>query len=147
MMNFRLVRVARAALAFGWLLAACAPTPAPTPALTATALPPTSSPTAAPVATIRPPTPAPSPAATGLTLLATDTVIRLTWPAQPGARGYFVFRDGASQPLHTDALTTLTYEDIGLSNGRVYSYSVAIADAQGKPGSIFASGNAAPGRK
>lgn len=143
MTNLRSVRAKIAAFALALAMAACAPTPTPSP----TAPPPPPTPTVASTATPRPATPVPSPAATGLTLLATDTVIRLTWPAQPGARGYFVFRDGATQPLHADALTTLTYEDIGLTNGRVYSYSVAIADAQGKPGSIFASGNAAPGRK
>ncbi len=143
MTNLRSVRAKIAAFTLALAMAACAPTPTPSP--TAPPRPPT--PTVASTATPRPATPVPSPAATGLTLLATDTVIRLTWPAQPGARGYFVFRDGATQPLHADALTTLTYEDIGLTNGRVYSYSVAIADAQGKPGSIFASGNATPGRK
>lgn len=76
-----------------------------------------------------------------------DTVIRLTWPAQPGARGYFVFRDGAARPLNFEALTALAYDDIGLSNSRVYSYSVAVADAQGQPVRVFASGAAAPGRK
>ena len=144
MTYFRSVRAKFAAFTLALAMAACAPTPTPSPTVPP---PPTPTATVASTATPRPATPVPSPAATGLTLLATDTVIRLTWPAQPGARGYFVFRDGATQPLHPDALTTPTYEDIGLTNARVYSYSIAIADAQGKPGSIFASGNAAPGRK
>ena len=127
MTNLRSVRAKIAAFTLALAMAACAPTPTPSP--TAPPRPPT--PTVASTATPRPATPVPSPAATGLTLLATDTVIRLTWPAQPGARGYFVFRDGATQPLHADALTTLTYEDIGLTNEQIKKNLVFAGDKVG----------------
>jgi hypothetical protein len=61
-------------------------------------------------------------------------VIKLKWSAVSGATGYFVFRDGNEQPLNPRLLTETNYDDIGLTNGRTYTYTLAVADSSGKPG-------------
>jgi hypothetical protein len=65
---------------------------------------------------------------------AGDTVVTLTWQAAPGATGYFVYRDGARNPLNLKPITETRYQDIGLSDGRTYTYTVApvIGGAQGQ---------------
>ncbi len=65
---------------------------------------------------------------------AGDTEVTLTWPAMVGASGYFVYRDGNEAPLNAVAVMDTRFEDIGLTNGRVYSYAVAPADKDGRAG-------------
>lgn len=65
---------------------------------------------------------------------ASDTVVTLTWQPIQGATGYFVHRDGGRDPLNLKPITKTLYQDIGLSNGRTYTYTVApvIGGAEGK---------------
>jgi hypothetical protein len=70
----------------------------------------------------------------GLSAEVHDTVIKLTWQSMSGAAGYFVYRDGNEKPLNPKPIAETVYEDIGLTNGRSYTYTVAAADAAGQPG-------------
>lgn len=63
---------------------------------------------------------------------AGDTEVTLTWPAMAGASGYFVYRDGNEAPLNAAPVTNTRFEDIGLTNGRVYTYTVAPAGKDGR---------------
>jgi hypothetical protein len=63
-----------------------------------------------------------------------DTVITLSWPVNRDASGYFVYRDGDPTPVDTDPITSTTYEDIGLTNGRTYTYTVAPTNSNATPG-------------
>ena len=76
----------------------------------------------------------PTPTAPMLSLSAEslDTVVRLSWPDVPGARGYFVFRDAGSAALTSTPISTTTFLDIGLTNGRTYRYSITVVDAVGQ---------------
>jgi hypothetical protein len=56
---------------------------------------------------------------------AGDTVVTLTWQPVGGASSYSVHRDGGRDPLNARPLTETRYTDIGLTNGRVYTYTVA----------------------
>lgn len=73
-----------------------------------------------------------------------DTVITLTWQPVQGAVGYAIYRDGNSTPLNSAPITATSYSDIGLSNGRTYTYTVSIMDAGGKPGKSLAETKATP---
>ena len=75
---------------------------------------------------------------------AKDTVVTLTWTAVDGARGYFVYRDGSPDPLNAKPLTETTYQDIGLTNGRTYTYTVAPVGTDGEAGSASSPVEAAP---
>lgn len=61
-----------------------------------------------------------------------DTAIRLRWTPVPGAQGYLIYRDGYSEPLDAAPIQDTTYDDIGLTTGRVYSYTVAAVDPTGQ---------------
>jgi hypothetical protein len=56
---------------------------------------------------------------------AGDTVVTLTWEPFVDATGYFVHRDGGRDPLNVKAIAETRYMDMGLTNGRVYTYTVA----------------------
>ena len=73
-----------------------------------------------------------------------DTVIRLSWQAVPEAAGYFVYRDNAPAPLDPTPIAEAQYEDIGLSNGRTYTYTVAAVTPDGQIGPPSAPIQAAP---
>src|SRR5260221_3403585 len=63
---------------------------------------------------------------------ALDTVVKLSWSSVPSAAGYLVYRDGSQVPLNPKPMTVPAYEDIGLTNGRIYSHTVAAVDTSGK---------------
>lgn len=79
------------------------------------------------------PTPTPSPVTADLTLEAApnNTFITLTWSPIEGAAGYQLFRDGADRPLNAELITDTRYQDIGLTNGRTYTYRVVAVSADG----------------
>lgn len=63
-----------------------------------------------------------------------DTTIALTWTAPEGLEvvGYRVYRSGSKHPIHGQRpLTTPHYIDIGLSNGRAYTYLVRVVGPKG----------------
>jgi hypothetical protein len=120
-----------------WLVGCQAP-PTPAPAITATVPP---SPTAA-SATATPT--AAAPAVESLNTESADTVIRLSWQAVSGARGYFIYRDGNSNPLNPTSIADTRFEDIGLTNGRTYTYTVAAMNQDGQTGPRSAPIQAAP---
>jgi hypothetical protein len=62
-----------------------------------------------------------------------DTVVTLSWEPVAGAASYFIYRDGSNVPLNPTAIAETRYTDIGLSNGRTYTYTVGILNAAGKP--------------
>ncbi|MGB8644259.1 MAG: fibronectin type III domain-containing protein [Anaerolineae bacterium] len=92
------------------------------------------------------PIPAPAVSAAGLQIHAEarDTAITLTWTPVSGTGGYFVYRDGSPTPLNTQPITGTTFQDIGLTNGRTYTYTVAPAGPDGKAGAPSAPVQAAP---
>ena len=49
----------------------------------------------------------------------------LTWQPVQGATGYLVRRDNGRDPLNTRPVTATQYIDIGLTDGRAYTYTVA----------------------
>jgi hypothetical protein len=119
-------------------LAACGSSPA-------TKTPAPSQPTTLGAATSVPVTaPAMSAAGSKLSADAKDTVIVLTWTPVGGASGYFVYRDASPTPLNAKPLTGTTYQDIGLTNGRTYTYTVAPVGPDGKAGSPSAPVTAVP---
>ncbi len=96
-------------------------------------------PSAAPSATAAATAVAGTPVATpvaglGLSAQASDSVITLTWQPVAGARGYNVYRDGSSVPLNAVPLAETTYDDIGLTNGRTYTYTVIAVSQLGQLG-------------
>jgi len=80
----------------------------------------------------------------GVTAEALDTVIKLTWQPVPGASGYLVYRDGGTTPLNPKPVTSPTFKDIGLTNGRPYRYVVAATDGAGQPGQRLSEVHATP---
>lgn len=82
-----------------------------------------SGPTTTPVTQVTTATPI-SPAST-VKAEAGDTVVTLTWEPVGDATGYFVHRDGGRDPLNVKPIAETQYMDIGLTNGRVYTYTVA----------------------
>lgn len=84
------------------------------------------------------PTEAPTPtevsfgAPTGLTAIPGNTVITLNWDESSAAAGYLVYRDESEIPLNPEPLTVLAYQDIGLTNGRLYRYVVVAVDFAGE---------------
>ncbi|MGQ0644790.1 MAG: right-handed parallel beta-helix repeat-containing protein, partial [Elusimicrobiota bacterium] len=74
----------------------------------------------------------------GLSYSALDTQIRLSWTPSPDpdVTGYNVYRDGHARPLNFELIPqspgTLLFQDIGLTNGRLYSYAVSALDAAGQ---------------
>ena len=83
-------------------------------------------------------------AVANLQAVSADTVIQLSWQAAPGAGGYFVFRDQSSTPLNPTPIAESQYEDIGLTNGRTYTYTVAAVAPDGQIGPPSAPVQAAP---
>jgi fibronectin type 3 domain-containing protein len=81
-------------------------------------------------------TTAPSPAAVSQALTGEggDTTVTLRWQAIPGAASYNVYRDSSTTPLNADPLTATQYQDVGLTNGRIYTYTIAAVDPTGKEG-------------
>lgn len=69
-----------------------------------------------------------------LTAEAGDTIITLKWQPMAGAVSYNVYRDGSKTPLNADPLNATQYEDVGLTNTRTYTYTVAPVDSAGKVG-------------
>jgi len=83
-------------------------------------------------------------AVVNLQAVPSDTVIQLSWQPVPGAGGYFVFRDNNSTPLNPTPIAEPQYEDIGLTNGRAYTYTVAAVTPDGQIGPPSAPIQAAP---
>lgn len=63
-----------------------------------------------------------------------DTTVTLRWQPIPGAVSYNVYRDNSTTPLNADPLSTTQYQDVGLTNGRIYTYTIAAIDSSGKEG-------------
>jgi fibronectin type 3 domain-containing protein len=90
------------------------------------------------IATAAPDT-TPPPAPAGVTALPSDASVSLSWsPGAPGdATGWYVYRSTSpvvpttGAALNTNALTTPSYADSGLTNGTTYYYSVVAVDAAG----------------
>ena len=74
----------------------------------------------------------------GLTSNPGDTVITISWNVnqETDLAGYFIYRD--NEILSYDILTTTTYTDTMLINGKEYSYTVTAADSNGSE-SLFTS--------
>ena len=89
------------------------------------------------------PTPAPEKQLV-LTAQPADTTVTLTWQPIEGASGYFVYRDRSEVPLNVTPITGTQYEDIGLTNGRVYTYTVAPVGKDGRAGKHSAEATVLP---
>ena len=63
-----------------------------------------------------------------------DTTVTLRWQAVQGAATYNVYRDDGTTPLNAEPLTATQYRDMGLTNGRIYTYTLAAVDSAGKEG-------------
>lgn len=108
---------------------------------------PTATATVAPVPAAQPTSPAANATLAPqlqLTAESKDTIIVLSWTGGDDAGGYFVYRDGNADPLTDKPLTTTTYQDIGLTNGRSYTYTVAVVSADGTIGARSAPVTAVP---
>ena len=84
-----------------------------------------------PTTTAPPAATAPRPAAFQVSAQPADTQVQLNWPAVAGASGYYVYRDGSATPLNATSLAERQYSDIGLTNGKSYTYQVAALDQAG----------------
>ncbi len=75
-------------------------------------------------------------APTGLTAVAGDGQVALSWTASSGATGYHVKRSTASGGPFTQvaAPTGTTYTDTGLSDGTIYYYVVTAVNSVGESG-------------
>ena len=75
-------------------------------------------------------------APTGLTAIAGDAQVALSWTASSGATGYHVKRSTTSGGPYTQvaAPTGTTYTDTGLNDGTVYYYVVTAVNAAGESG-------------
>jgi fibronectin type 3 domain-containing protein len=81
------------------------------------------------------PVPPPPPAApTGLTAIAGNQQVSLSWTASSGATSYHVKRSTASGGPYTQvgAPTTTSFTDTGLANGTIYYYVVSALNASGE---------------
>jgi|GEM_PF-4089636 hypothetical protein len=74
------------------------------------------------------------PSSVGLTAQPGDTIVDLQWQPIAGARGYFIFRDNGSLPLNPTPTTDTHWQDIGLTNGRTYTYTIAPVNQDGQAG-------------
>lgn len=119
-------------------IAGPAPTAAPagTPAVLAT-----------PQTTRLPAAATPVPGGFPVTLEPGDTVVTLKWQEQSGASSYAVYRDGNAAPLTSKPLTTTLYTDIGLTNGRTYTYTVVALRENGQQLSRSSELRAVPAKK
>ena len=74
----------------------------------------------------------------GLTATAGDTVITLNWTAstESDVIGYKVYRDNNLTALNYNIIskTQPTFMDIGLTNGKTYTYTVSVVDNLGQEG-------------
>jgi fibronectin type 3 domain-containing protein len=75
-----------------------------------------------------------APSNEGLTAQPGDTVVNLTWQPASGARGYFIYRDNSATPLNPTPITDTRFQDIGLTNGRTYTYDIAAVNQDGQTG-------------
>jgi hypothetical protein len=125
------------------LSAGCSSTPTPSPGSTPTP-PPLLQPTPVGTRTTSEPTPPRLPPVLQLTAQSGDTVVTLTWQPILNVRGYYIYRDDSQVPLNEQPLTGTTFEDIGLTNGRTYRYSVAAMDPNGEIGPRSAPTQATP---
>jgi hypothetical protein len=71
----------------------------------------------------------------GLTAVASDGLVDLTWNVVPDAAGYFVYRSQVTQGgydrLNDTPVAVMTYADNTVVNGRVYYYVVTAVDSFG----------------
>jgi fibronectin type 3 domain-containing protein len=80
------------------------------------------------------PAPIPPPAPTGLTLMASNAQVSLSWAVSPGATSYNVksaTNNGGPYTIITN-VTATSYIDTGLSNGTTYFYVVSALNAYGE---------------
>ncbi|MGO8670935.1 MAG: malectin domain-containing carbohydrate-binding protein, partial [Capsulimonadaceae bacterium] len=77
-------------------------------------------------------------APTGLTAVAGNTQVSLSWTASSGATSYNVYRGtaagGESATAIATGVTTATYTNTGLTNGTAYYYKVAAVNSVGTSG-------------
>ena len=129
---------------------AVSPSPmTPAPGSTPSPIPPTPPPTATSI-----PTPKPSARPFGQVTPSfqvkaepLDTGIKLQWPPVSGASGYLIYRGSYAEPLNIAPIQDTLYEDIGLTTGRTYSYTVAAVDPAGQVISLSVEVAAAAGGK
>jgi hypothetical protein len=78
----------------------------------------------------------PPDAPTGLSAVAGDAQVNLSWNASSGATAYYVKRSLSSGSGYTIIATnaSLNFTDTGLSNGTIYYYVVRAANASGESG-------------
>ena len=78
---------------------------------------------------------APPPAPTGLKATAGSASVTLTWTASSGATSYNVYRGPAAGSEHATpiatGITTTSYINTGLTNGKTYFFKVAAVNAAG----------------
>lgn len=76
-----------------------------------------------------------APTPTGVTATAGNALITLAWTASSGATSYNVYRSTATGTEGTTAyktgITTASYTDTGLTNGKAYYYTVAAVNTAG----------------
>jgi hypothetical protein len=76
------------------------------------------------------------PAPTGLTAVAGDGQVQLSWSATSGATGYNVKRSttngGPYANVNTSPVTSLSFTNTGLTNGTTYFYVVTAVNASGE---------------
>lgn len=95
--------------------------------------------------TARPVFAAPSPP-TGVTAIARDSGVELTWNPVSGATSYSVYRksqSGGSFARIASGLTTTSYTDVGLLNRLALTYAITATDATGES-AYSSSTNATP---
>jgi len=83
-------------------------------------------------------------APSGLTAIANDTVVTLSWEKnqETDIKGYNIYRD--NERINKHLISTTTYTDIGLTNDRPYTYRIKAIDQRDNEGSASAKITASP---
>ena len=81
---------------------------------------------------------------TGLTAVAGDSQVTLSWDSVSGAARYYIYRQSGSQYPYLGQTTNTSYTDTGLTNGTTYYYKVSAVNEDGQESAATEAVSATP---